>query len=213
MHTCIYLELCDLENLTVCFTTHFSGSSKGDEEEDGGGGMGTTSIVIMVLWQLIITGGLVTVCGCYISRRYKSKNTVQDEDINFTDLEKIDTARSSHLGGEGTVTQTDSGGSVTKTETQARKVETKINWVTSTTTTRSENASREPPVARKSVRLPPLPQKSTSGKGPTQSKSIIRKSIESSGPYTISNNVPGPSMSTKQSIISMVLESFEEFEV
>ena len=114
-------------------------------------------------------------------------------------MEKIDTARSGP-GGSGT--------SGTATKIQTGKVETKINWVTSTTTTSSENATQEPPV-RKSVRLPPLPQKSDGNKGPSLSK---RLNIES-GAYTISNNVPLPSISARLSTLSMVLESFEEFEV
>ena len=184
------------------FHSFFSCAGASMGNDDDGGGMDTTSIVMIVIWQFILTAGLFTVCGCYISRRYKSKNTVTDDDINFTDLEKINTGRSTpNLTGE-TMTR------------KTAKLETSVNFVTSTTTTRGNKETEEPTVTvvKKSVQFEQLqPQKSLP---PIPSKRSLRKSIEP-GPYSITEDVDasGPALSAKQSFIGMVLESMDDFEV
>ena len=178
------------------FPLLFVGASQGDDNTDDKKKIDTTTIVILVIWQLLLTAGLITVCACYLSRRFKSKNTVTDEDLNFTDLEKINTSRSTPNALAETVT------------TKTGKLETKINWVTSTTTTRADKDIEEPTEVRKSVQFLPLPQESN---GPVPSKRNNRK-----GPYSVSEDVSASQpalIRAKQSVISMVLESVDDIEV
>ena len=164
-------------------------STNNDDDEEG---LDTTSIVIIVIWQFILTAGLFTVCGCYLSRRYKSKNTVSDNEINFTDLEKINADRP-----------------------KTAKLETAVNFVTSTTSTRANKETGESTVTvvRKSVQFPHLPKMSLP---PIPSRRSFRKSREP-GPYSITEDVDAgasaPALSAKQSFIGMVLESMDDFEV
>ena len=157
--------------------------------------------MIIVIWQFILTAGLFTVCGCYLSRRYKSKNTVSDNDTNFTDLEKINTGRPTTSGADETVT------------TKTAKLETSVNFITSTTTTRGNKEIEEPSVTvvRKSAQFPYLPKKSLP---PVPTRRSLRRSKEPRS-YSVTEDASasGPAPSAKQSFINMVLESIDEYEV
>ena len=119
----------------------------------------------------------------------------------FTDLEKINTGRPTTSGADETVT------------TKTAKLETSVNFITSTTTTRGNKEIEEPSVTvvRKSVQFPYLPKKSLP---PVPTRRSLRRSKEPRS-YSVTEDASasGPAPSAKQSFINMVLESIDEYEV